>query len=206
MSPNLSKERWGGEMSVNIRLAPALLILVALVMFIGGVLGFHHAVVAPLKEAWRTHDWVTMPGILDDIKLLAADGTPIPIFIDPSLSVDERVTIMPTGIVKLAVRYHYYFGEETYEGNRYGLFEGIDDGDAQRYAAATLHRKQEILVWINPKIPTQSILNRDLHWGVMALGLPFLATAVVGLVILGYGAKTWWQMWQLARQARAIKR
>ncbi|MEY4591943.1 MAG: hypothetical protein RIR18_838 [Pseudomonadota bacterium] len=193
-------------MSLNVRLAPALLVLVAFVMFVGGVLGVHQAVFTPIKESLRTRDWVAMPAILDDIKLLAADGTPIPIVNDPNMTVAERASIMPTGIVKLAVRYHYYIGEEIYDGNRYGLFEGLDDGDAQRYAAATMHRKQEIQVWINPKNPSESILNRDLHWGVMAIGLPLLATALVGLVILGYGAKTWWQMWQLAKKTRAIKR
>jgi hypothetical protein len=168
-------------------------------------LGFHQAVLSPLTEAWRTQNWVSTPAILDDIKLLAADGTPIPIFHDPSLSIDERVTMMPTGIVKLAVRYHYYLGDESYNGNRYGLYPGLDDGDAQRRAAATMHRKQEIQVWINPQNPAESVLNRDLHWGVMAIGVPLLAIALVGITVLWHGVKAWRQMRQLAKRANQFK-
>lgn len=192
-------------MSANIRLAPVLLVVVATVMVLAGVLGLQHTVLSPVLESWRTRGWVATPAILDDIKLLAADGTPIPIFHDPRLSISERASIMPTGIVKLSVRYHYYIGEQSFDGNRFGLFEGLDDGDAQRLAAASMHRKQEIQVWVNPDNPSESILNRDLHWGVMAMGLPLLATAFAGLVILGYAVKTGWQLHLLTKRVKAAK-
>lgn len=169
------------------------------------MLGLQHTVLSPLLEAWKTRSWVATPAILDEIKLLAADGTPIPIFHDPNLTIPQRVSIMPTGIVKLAVRYHFYLGDQSFDGNRFGLFEGLDDGDAQRLAAASMHRKQEIQVWVNPDNPNESVLNRELHWGVMAMGLPLLAMAGIGLLILGYGVKTWWQLRLLTKRIEAAK-
>jgi hypothetical protein len=189
-------------MSASARWAPALLVLVAVVMLVAGLLGLQLAVFAPVLDAWKTRNWVETTAILDDFKLLASDGSPIAIISDPSITPEQRASVMPTGIIKISVRYHYYVENESYDGNRWGLFEGPDDGDAQRLAVARMHRKQEIQAWVNPNNPKESILNRDLHWGVMALGLPLLATVLVGLVILGYGAKTWWEVRSLAKRVQ----
>ena len=197
---------WTKIQEVDTRLVPFFIILVAILMVIGGYLGMEQSVIQPVKDAWITRDWVATPAILDEVGLQAADGTLIPVPGGPGVPAEDRQALLPTGIVKLKVSYHYYVDDETYTAKRYGVHKGLDDGDTQRYAAARMYRKQEVTAWVNPRNPNEAVLTRELHWGVMAIGIPSAAIAFVGLLILWYGAKTGWQLRQIAKRMRELGR
>lgn len=186
----------------DIRFAPVLLLLIAISMLVGGAMGLYQVVLGPSLGAWQTRNWAPTQAVLDEVRLFGPNGALVQIPQNPALSTEERLIQMPTGMVRLEVRYHYYRGESMYEGARFGLYAGMDEGDALRRAAVELRRKQEIQIWVNPQDPSESLMNRDLHWGVMAMGLPLLAMVAIGGIILGHAAKAWWEMRQLAKRVR----
>lgn len=192
--------------SEGVRAAPILLVLMACAMLASGFWALNESFLTPLREGWRMRDWVSTPGVIDDVSLRAANGKEIPVLGGPGVDPALKEAAMPSGVVKLKVKYHYYVGEQSYDGTRFGLHQSLDDGDAQRHAAAHLYRKQEVTVWVNPKNPAEAVLDRNLHWGVMLVAIPAAAIAGVGLLILFIGAKTWWQMRKIARQMKALGR
>jgi hypothetical protein len=185
--------------------APVFLIFMALAMLISGGWVITESLVMPMLDGARMRHWIAVPGVLDDISLRASNGEEIPVLGGPGVSPELKQSWMPSGIVKLKVKYHYYVGDQSYDGRRYGLHLSLDDGDAQRYAAARMYRKQEVSVWVNPDNPAESVLDRSLHWGVLMIAIPAAAIALVGLVILFAGVKTWWQLRTLARRSQALR-
>lgn len=199
--------RWLSLLPVReTRFAPVLLIITALAMLLGGGWVLNESLVSPLAEGWRMRNWEKTPAILDEIGLRAANGAVIPVLGGPGVDPALKEAAMPSGVVKLRVRYHYYVGEQSYEGQRYGLHLGLDDGDAQRHAAAYLYKKQEIPVWVNPENPAEAVMDRQLHWGVMLIAIPGLAVALVGALILGIALHTTWKTQQIARRMKALGR
>lgn len=193
--------RWLSLLPVReTRFAPLLLLIVAVAMLLGGGWVLNESLVSPLAEGWRMRNWVETPAILDDVGLRASTGQMIPVLGGPGVDPALKEAAMPSGIVKLWVKYHYYVGEQSFDGKHYGLHLGLDDGDAQRHAAAHLYKKQEISVWVNPDNPAEAVMDRQLHWGVMIIAIPGLAIAFVGAVILFYAIQTTWRMRQLSKR------
>ena len=72
------------------------------------------------------------------------------------------------------VNYSYEIGGVSYRGNRVGVSEVKDNiGSYHRDTQATLRRikrGEEVLrVWVDPFNPAQSVIDRDMRWGLFAL-------------------------------------
>jgi hypothetical protein len=98
------------------------------------------------------------------------------------------------------VRYRYEIAGKSYESQRVGLDPqaGADNvGDWQERWFQTLHQAQQqgrpITVWVNPAQPTESIVDRSLRPGLLALqlGLALAFGGFGGHLLVRMGRTMW---------------
>ena len=91
-------------------------------------------------------------------------------------------------------RYSYRYRGQVYEGSRVALSSGADNiGDYQtdtgNRLAAMHSRGDAITVWVDPATPAESIIDRDIRWGLIGFKSIFLF--VFGGIGLGLLVYTW---------------
>jgi hypothetical protein len=136
------------------------LILLGIVLAGGGSLTAWECAGAPLVDAWQSRDWQPCPAELLRLDLETGAGA------------------------RLVVAYRYRLGGVTFIGTRYGLHAGPDNADAQRAAYVDLLYRRRLTAWVDPRDPRAALLDRQLHFSVLLLGVPALAVAALGGFIL----------------------
>ncbi|WP_331351840.1 DUF3592 domain-containing protein [Cellvibrio sp. UBA7671] len=76
-------------------------------------------------------------------------------------------------------RYLYQYQGKHYTGERVSIMEGSDNiGDFQYNLAYVLkeawRQQQSVPAWVNPSNPTEAVLNRDMHWGMVGFQMIFV--------------------------------
>ncbi|MGB4468638.1 MAG: DUF3592 domain-containing protein [Azovibrio sp.] len=165
------------------------LVLVALLFVAGGGLSTWFLALQPLADAWRSRNWQPVTARVE-----AVDRGPSP----------------GAGLRgwQLQVIYRYQVQGRRYESRRYGLHTWVDDHDAQQAAYVDLIYRRRVQAWYNPAAPGESLLNRDIHWNIVALGLPALGAVLLGALLLWAAAVAGWSAWQTAslRKAGRVKK
>ncbi|MDR1647245.1 MAG: DUF3592 domain-containing protein [Zoogloeaceae bacterium] len=161
-------------------LSRLLLLLAALLLLAVGTVSVWRLALSPLLDAARSRHWVRVEARLQDLSL---DYSPA-----------QGARVLPV--------YRYRFAGQTVRGTRFGLHSWLDDADAQRAAYVDLLYRNKIRVWVNPRRPEESLIDRELHLSVMLMALPALAAALAGGALLwaaGVAARDAWRL----RRARA---
>ena len=160
------------------------LVLVALLFVAGGGLSSWFLALQPLADAWRSRHWQPVTAWVE-----ALDRGPAP----------------GAGLrgVQLQVIYRYQVQGQDYESSRYGLHVWVDNRDAQQAAYVDLLYRRRVQAWYNPAAPGESLLNRDIHWDIVAMGLPALGATLLGALLLWAAAVAGWSAWQTAHQRKA---
>jgi 3-deoxy-D-manno-octulosonic-acid transferase len=140
--------------------ARAGLLLLAVVLLGGGLIGVWRLALSPLLDAWRSRDWVQ---VMAKIETLA-------------LAQDARG-------VQLRTRYAYRVEGVLYRASRYGLHRGTENAEAARAAYAELLYRNKVWVWVNPEAPGEALMNRDIHWSIIVFALPAVAAAALGALL-----------------------
>lgn len=86
----------------------------------------------------------------------------------------------------LIVNYNYSYKGEEYLGNRLAI-EGVEPSDQHLYKLKRIfdtadHASKAITVWVNPKNPEQSTVDRSFRWRGLDLFIAFF----IGTGVLGY--------------------
>lgn len=140
-------------------------------------IGFFILMVLPtVSLAIKTQAWQPAPATLQSLKLETYRG-------------DDGTTYKVSG------RYRYSWNGTEYTGKRFFLMDMSDNigsfhQDLYRELHQTKNNNQPVTVWVDPANPSESILNRDLRWGL--LGLTTLLVSVfsaVGFAIIFFAFK-----------------
>jgi hypothetical protein len=97
---------------------------------------------------------------------------------------------------KVIAAYRYWIKNKAFEGDRVSISSSADNiGDYQRDLYYELKKakknKQGIKIWVNPSDNYDSIIDREIRWGLFALKLVFLIVfATFGLFIIFAGMKS----------------
>ena len=133
-----------------------------------------------LKMLWLwvdVRDWYQVPTEILEVHLTVSDG-------------EDGDTY------KVEARYRYEFDGQIYEGDRVGLSFGSDNIGSyhqDKYDELRGYRSRDETFWcyVDPEAPTDSILYREMRWGLFALLLAFsliFAGAGIGLIVGGIWA------------------
>lgn len=126
-----------------------------------------------------------------------------------------------TTTYRVVARYEYDYQGQRYVGERVGLDAAGSDniGTWHQDMHAQLRAAQDrggFMVWVNPANPDESVVDRDIRWGLFVFRVPFalLFTGVGIAVLLGarYTAKkereaptmAWWQRERDWRNGRIV--
>ena len=130
------------------------------------------SIIPTLYEAWQMQGWQPVQArLLDvDLKTSTSDGT-------------------TTYAVKAS--YRYGWRGRQYTGQRVGLSGGSDNiGDWHQRNHERLRRSQynneTITVWVDPQAPAQSIIDREIRWGLFGFKLVFAVVfggAGIGIMV-----------------------
>ncbi|MFN3713972.1 MAG: DUF3592 domain-containing protein [Alcanivoracaceae bacterium] len=129
-----------------------------------------------LRLHYLSAHWDQVPARLHEVALISSRG---------SDSTTYRVQ----------VRYDYDYRGRRYQGDRASYDTGSDNiGDDQARLAARLeqvHRAgHEVMVWVNPDNPVESLLVRELRWNKLLFGSVFgLIFVAAGTVMVLWGAR-----------------
>jgi hypothetical protein len=126
-------------------------------------------------DAWRMQNWVPIPA-----QLLAAGYE--------THSGDDSDTY------EAYAHYTYQYRGQSYSGERVALSGGADNiGDYQVDLGNRLSRLsargEPVTVWVNPEAPRESIIDREIRWGLVGFKSIFLF--VFGGIGLGLLVYTW---------------
>jgi hypothetical protein len=126
-------------------------------------------------DAWRMQDWAPMPAHLETAGYETHSG-------------DDSDTYAAYA------RFSYQYRGQTYSGDRVALSGGADNiGDYQadlgNRLSALRARGEPVTVWVNPDAPWESIIDRDIRWGLVGFKSIFLF--VFGGIGLGLLVYTW---------------
>jgi hypothetical protein len=126
-------------------------------------------------DAWRMQDWEPVPA-----RLMSAGY--------------ETHSGEDSDTYEAYARYSYEYRGRAFTGDRVGLSGGADNiGDYQTDLGnqlSTLHARGEpVTAWVNPESPWDSVLDRDIRWGLVGFKSIFLF--VFGGIGLGLLIYTW---------------
>jgi Protein of unknown function (DUF3592) len=148
----------------------------------GGVGAFAaYGIVTSLNESRRASDWVLVQAKVDDAELRASHGK------------KGGTTYSAEG------SYRYTLGGREYVSTRLGIdpFGSSDNvGDWNVSMAALLEEAKSsgrtIPVYVNPENPSESVVDRDVRWGmILLIGAFAVVFGGVGLLALGAIVATW---------------
>ncbi|MDH4253570.1 MAG: DUF3592 domain-containing protein [Gammaproteobacteria bacterium] len=143
-------------------------LLVFSLPFLGVGLWMLWSVGSNLHDAWRMQDWVPADARLQRAGYETHEG-------------DDSDTYLAFAL------YDYSFAGQHYSGDRVGIAAGADNvGDYQRDTGRRLQQAWSqgvaITVHVNPSRPAESVIDRNLRWGLVGFKSIFL------LVFGGAGA------------------
>jgi hypothetical protein len=144
-----------------------------ILLLVAGLMGVVSFAAMPLAEAMRSRQWVPVPAHVEHIQVMPADlmrNRPLP---------------------QLQVEYRYRYEGTWYTGDRHDLHHGLDTEKAMDARLAKLEDGEPGTAWVNPKAPEQSMMDRSLHWPVVALALPAAVVAVLGGLLVFAGMVAW---------------
>ena len=124
-----------------------------------------------LVDAWQMRHWEPVPAALNDAGCDTLPG-------DDSSSFEAFA------------QYTYRFGNQEYSGKRVAIAVGADNiGDYQmdlgRRLGGAWSRGESIVVFVNPDAPNESIVDRELRWGLIGFKSVFVfAFGGVGLGLI----------------------
>lgn len=137
-------------------------------------------VIPSLTEAHAMKRWYGTPAIVTSAKLEA-------------VSEDNSTSY------KAVASYTYQFNDRQYQGNRVSIGSGSDNvGDYQQNTASglmqALKNDEAITVWVNPVSPSQSIIDRNIRWEMLAIYMLFVlvfgGVGIIGLFIVLFKSTT----------------
>lgn len=128
-----------------------------------------YSVGSDFTDAWKMQDWQPTRATLTNAGYSSHTG-------------DDSTTYAAFA------SYTYEFGGRTYGGTRVGLSSGADNiGNYQTRIGDSLrqswNRGEEIVVYVDPGMPAESIIDRDIRWGM--IGFRSIFVFVFGGVGLG---------------------
>ena len=91
------------------------------------------------------------------------------------------------------VSYQYEYGGGSYQGKTVGVSEFKDNigsyhQDMQAYLRNIKHRGEALPIWVNSINPSESVIDRDMRWGLFALMSGFCSIfIIIGLAVI-YGS------------------
>ena len=86
-------------------------------------------------------------------------------------------------------RYRYNYDGHSYQGDRVYVADINDNigsyhADLLKRLRGQLHAGEPIPVWVNPLIPQQAVIDRDMRWGLFALMTVFCSVFIfIGLLV-----------------------
>ncbi|MCL2021622.1 MAG: DUF3592 domain-containing protein [Betaproteobacteria bacterium] len=137
------------------------LLLLAIILFAGGLLFAWRLAFGPLVDVWRSKDWPLVSARIETVQLVAG--------------LEGR---------QLEVRYHYHFAGRTYYSERYGSYRWLADSAALEEAYAELLYAKNARAWVNPRDPGEALLNRDISWPVALMAIPACGMIFLGATLL----------------------
>lgn len=153
-----------------------LLVIFGLPFFLVGMGILVLSLIPGLYDSWRMQSWSSVSGKLIDSELVVSRS-------------DDSTTY------RAEARYRYTVNGIDYENDRVAISSSGDNiGDFQENLARKLkhhaRNKQPITVWYDPVNPVDSILNRDMRWGLFAFKIGFVVVfGGVGLVFIIIGLR-----------------
>ncbi len=147
-----------------------LLVLFGLVFFLAGTLLFAFQGVPAILDALQMRGWPDTQATLTAAKLEVHHG--------------DSTTY------SISARYHYDVDGLRYENDRVAIMGGADNiGDFQQSLGRRLEEAfaagRPVTAWYDPNDPAESVLNRDLRWGMLGFfGIFLLAFGGVGAGIM----------------------
>lgn len=165
----------------------AVLPLLGVMLLMAGLLGVVSFAVVPLADAMRTRDWTPVAATLEWARL----EPPAPVRIRP--------------LPALAVRYNYSFGGNAFVGLRSDLHFGLNTASALQGRLREIEDGRGLIAWVNPGAPSQAVLDRSLHWGVMIWALPSALFALIGALLVFVGMVAWNDWRPLWRRAPVVE-
>lgn len=151
----------------------AVLPLLGVMMLMSGLLGVVSFTVVPVVDAMRSRQWTPVAATLEWARV----EPPAP----------GRIRPLPA----LEVRYSYRFAGADFVGQRNDLHFGLNSAAAVQRRLREIEDGRALVVWVNPEAPTQAMLDRSLHWGVMVWTLPSALFALVGGLLVFVGMVAW---------------
>jgi len=135
-------------------------ILFGLVFLTGGLSFLFFTVLPDIYDGWRMQSWQSTQA-----KLLATDL--------------NRNASGNTNTFNASARYEYTLGGKRYTSTRVAVADMADNiGDFQKTLARRLRtafrNRQSITIWYDPQSPANSIINRDIRWGLIAFNMIFV--------------------------------
>jgi len=152
------------------------MVVFGLVFFLVGAGFLVMSVIPTLHDGWQMQSWFSVQG-----RMLSAD-----LRVNRS---DDSTTYQAVG------RYAYEVGGRHFENDRVAINSGSDNiGDFQQRLASKLrhhqHNHYPITVWYNPSNPADSVINRDIRWGLLVFKLVFVIVfGGVGLGVIVFSLK-----------------
>ena len=149
--------------------------LFGLVLFLAGTGLFAFQAVPAFMDYLQMRHWTPTEGMLTEARLETHQG-------------DDSTTNEATA------SYTYDVGGHRYRNDRVAILGGADNvGEFQQEFGNLLEQKfrdgQPVTVWYNPDEPSDSVLNREIRWGLMGFFSVFLLTfggAGAGIIYLGW--------------------
>jgi hypothetical protein len=150
------------------------LMLFGLLFFLVGTGIFVFTAIPALLEFADMRQWQSTDGVLTQAALETSRGK-------------DSTTYRATA------SYHYDVAGRRYRNDRVAIMGGADNiGDFQRELGSLLESRlrsnQTVTVWYDPENPADSVLNREMRWGMLGfLGVFLLAFGGVGGGVLYWG-------------------
>ncbi len=151
-------------------------ILFGLIFFTAGMFFLVKTVVPDLYDGWRMQSWRSTQA-----KLLAVD-------IDKSFSTDSDTQLA-------TARYQYTVNGQQYVNDRVAIMDGADNiGDfqtkMQQHLRQAFRNHYPLEVWYNPDAPQDSVLSRNVRWGMIAFKMIFVVFfGGVGFMLIYFSLK-----------------
>lgn len=147
--------------------------LFGVAVLMSGLLGVVSFGIVPVFDAMRSRQWTPVVATLDWAR------------IEPARMARNRPLPM------LDVRYTYRYRGVEFVGRRNDLHFGVDTPQGVTASLRQFEDGRALTAWVNPAAPEQAMLDRSLHWGVLALSIPAAVMALIGGLLVFGGMVAW---------------
>ena len=137
-----------------------LVALFGLIFLFGGLSFLVFFIVPDIYDGWRMQSWQSTRGTLLDVDIKTNRSN-------------------STDTYQASARFEYILNGQRYIGTRVAISDMADDiGDFQKNLAKQLagafRSQQPVTIWYDPQNPTDSIINREIRWGLMVFIMIFV--------------------------------